>query len=81
MLIAVLKPGVVANRDTVLGFLRGRLARWWIPDDVRFVAEIPHTAAGKINKLKLREQFRAGSPRNDPSITGSACFGAPTPMT
>ena len=34
-----------------------RIARWWIPDDVVFVDEIPHTATGKIRKLDLRKQF------------------------
>jgi fatty-acyl-CoA synthase len=36
----------------------GKIAKWWMPDDVQFVGEIPHTATGKINKLKLRETFR-----------------------
>jgi fatty-acyl-CoA synthase len=36
----------------------GKIAKWWMPDDVQFVGEIPHTATGKINKLKLREAFR-----------------------
>jgi fatty-acyl-CoA synthase len=37
----------------------GKIAKWWMPDDVQFVPEIPHTATGKIQKTALREQFNA----------------------
>lgn len=37
---------------------QGRVAKWWIPDDVAFVKEIPHTATGKVSKLKLRQLFK-----------------------
>lgn len=37
---------------------QGKVAKWWIPDDVAFVKEIPHTATGKVSKLKLRELFK-----------------------
>ena len=39
--------------------MQGKIADWWIPDDVAFVEEIPHTATGKVYKLKLRQQFKA----------------------
>ena len=42
----------------MLSFLEGRVAKWWLPDDVTFVPELPHTATGKLQKMKLREQFR-----------------------
>ena len=35
-----------------------KVARWWLPDDVAFVEELPHTATGKLQKLRLREMFR-----------------------
>ena len=38
--------------------MQGKIAKWWMPDDVVFVDEIPHTATGKIQKLTLREQFK-----------------------
>jgi fatty-acyl-CoA synthase len=38
--------------------MQGRIAKWWLPDDVVVVAEIPHTATGKIQKTALRDQFR-----------------------
>ena len=37
---------------------QGKIAKWWTPDDVAFVDDIPHTAAGKINKLALRQRFK-----------------------
>jgi len=59
LLIAVLKPGKKATREELLGFLSGKIAKWWMPDDVQFVDEIPHTATGKIQKNVLRERFGA----------------------
>ncbi len=59
LLVVVKKPDAVVSREDILGFFDGRIAKWQIPDDVVFVSEIPHTATGKIQKLKLREQFKA----------------------
>jgi fatty-acyl-CoA synthase len=58
LLVVVKKPGAEASAQDILGFFEGRIAKWQIPDDVVFVNEIPHTATGKIQKLKLREQFK-----------------------
>ncbi len=38
--------------------MKGKIANWWMPDDVVFVDEIPHTATGKILKTALRERFK-----------------------
>lgn len=57
LLIVVLKPGKTATREDILAYLTGKIAKWWMPDDVQFVGEIPHTATGKIQKTTLREQF------------------------
>jgi fatty-acyl-CoA synthase len=38
--------------------MQDKIAKWWMPDDVAFVDEIPHTATGKIQKLVLRQQFK-----------------------
>ncbi len=57
-LIIVTKPGTTPSRDEILDFLSARVAKWWLPDDVAFVSELPHTATGKLQKTKLREQFR-----------------------
>lgn len=58
LLVVVRKPGQQVSREELLDFLTQKVARWWLPDDVVFVHELPHTATGKIQKLKLREQFR-----------------------
>jgi fatty-acyl-CoA synthase len=57
LLVVVRKPGAVLERDEMLDFLRDKIAKWWLPDDVQFVDEIPHTATGKISKLELRKRF------------------------
>jgi fatty-acyl-CoA synthase len=58
LLIIVLKEGQSASKDEILGFLEGKIAKWWMPDDVVFVSTIPHTATGKILKTALRDQFK-----------------------
>jgi fatty-acyl-CoA synthase len=58
LLVIVLKEGESATKDELLRFLDGKVATWWLPDDVVFVREIPHTATGKIQKTVLREQFK-----------------------
>ncbi len=57
LLIVVRKPGESVSRDDVLAFLAGKVASWWVPDDVVFVADLPHTGTGKVSKLQLREQY------------------------
>jgi len=57
LLIVVLKPGQRATREEILSYLTGKIAKWWMPDDVVFVDDIPHTATGKIQKTTLRERF------------------------
>jgi fatty-acyl-CoA synthase len=59
LLIIVLKPGQTATKAELLAFLEGKIAKWWMPDDVAFVPEIPHTATGKILKTALRDQFKS----------------------
>ncbi len=58
LLVVVLKPGKTASKNELLSFLAERVAKWWLPDDVAYVATLPHTATGKLQKMKLREQFR-----------------------
>jgi fatty-acyl-CoA synthase len=53
----VLKQGQSATKEDILNFMEGKIARWWMPDDVVFLDEIPHTATGKIQKLALRERL------------------------
>jgi fatty-acyl-CoA synthase len=58
LLIVVPREGQAVDKVAVLDFLATRIAKWWLPDDVVFVKELPHTATGKLLKTKLREQFR-----------------------
>ena len=57
LLIVVRKPGRDVTRDEMLRYLEGKVAKWWLPDDVVFVDEMPHTATGKLLKTRLREMF------------------------
>jgi fatty-acyl-CoA synthase len=59
LLIVVVKEGRPVTREDLLQFMRGKVAKWWLPDDVQFVDQIPHTATGKIDKLRLRSLYRA----------------------
>ncbi len=58
LLVVVTKQGSDVSRDELLGFLAGKVAKWCVPDDAVFVDELPHTATGKLQKMKLREMFR-----------------------
>jgi 3-(methylthio)propionyl---CoA ligase len=58
IVVAVKKPGGEVTREELLAFYEGKIAKWWMPDDVLFVAELPHTATGKLSKLTLREQLK-----------------------
>jgi fatty-acyl-CoA synthase len=57
VLVIVPKDGEQLTREEMLEFLAPRMAKWWLPDDVVLVREMPMTATGKILKAKLREQF------------------------
>jgi fatty-acyl-CoA synthase len=57
LLIIIRVEGAELTREEILEWLDGKIAKWWIPDDVVFVDEIPHTATGKIKKIELRKQF------------------------
>jgi fatty-acyl-CoA synthase len=41
----------------IIQWLGERVAKWWLPDDVVFVDELPHTATGKLSKLELRKRL------------------------
>ncbi len=58
VLIAVKKSGLSLSTEELLAWFDGKVASWWKPDAVVFVAQLPHTATGKVSKLRLREQYR-----------------------
>ncbi len=57
LLIVIPKKDRKPTREDILKFMEGKIAKWWMPDDVVFVDEIPHTATGKILKTALRDKF------------------------
>ena len=58
LVIVVKKPGAAVTREELLKFYEGKVAKWWLPDDVVFVEQLPHTATGKLLKTKLRHDYR-----------------------
>lgn len=58
LLIVQAAEGEAPTKEEILAQLDGKIAKWWTPDDVQFVDEIPLGATGKINKLALRETFK-----------------------
>ncbi|HKU99780.1 MAG TPA: 3-(methylthio)propionyl-CoA ligase [Vineibacter sp.] len=59
LLIIQKKAGTAIEKDALIDFLKDKVAKWWLPDDVAFVESIPHTATGKILKTRLREDFKS----------------------
>jgi fatty-acyl-CoA synthase len=57
LLIAVPAPGASPSKASILEFLEGQVAKWWLPDDVIFVEELPLGATGKVQKAKLRAEY------------------------
>ncbi|MFS8037944.1 long-chain fatty acid--CoA ligase [Xanthobacter sp. AM11] len=57
LLLVVLKPGSAAGKSEILDWYSGKVAKWWVPDDVVFVNELPHTATGKLMKAEVRKTF------------------------
>ncbi len=58
LLVCVREPGSDVGPDKVRDFLAAHVAKWWLPDAVEFIDELPHTATGKLSKRTLREQFK-----------------------
>lgn len=57
LLLCILKDNHTCTREEMLEFLGGQVAKFWLPDDVLFVKELPHTATGKLLKIELRKQY------------------------
>ncbi|MCX7219544.1 MAG: long-chain fatty acid--CoA ligase, partial [Burkholderiales bacterium] len=58
LLVVVKKPDAEIDKAALLQFYEGKIAKWWTPDDVVFIDALPLGATGKIQKNKLREQFK-----------------------
>jgi len=57
LLVVVAAEGQDIDKQELLAYFKGKVADWWIPNDVALVDELPHTATGKIKKIELRRQF------------------------
>ncbi len=57
ILLAIKKEGSSVDAAAIQDFLSNKIAKWWMPDDVVFVNELPHTATGKLLKINLRKQY------------------------
>ena len=57
VLFVVKKDGQDCDGKSIINFLSDKVAKWWLPDAVEFVDDIPHTATGKISKKDLRDRF------------------------
>ena len=57
LLVVTKAEGQDESKEDLLAFFDGKVATWWVPNDVIFVDELPHTATGKVKKIELRKQF------------------------
>ncbi len=57
LLLVVRNEGADLDAEGMLGYFKGKVADWWVPTDVVFVDELPHTATGKVKKVELRKQY------------------------
>ncbi len=58
LMLVVRRAGASVTSDALMTHLASRIAKWWLPDEIVFVDELPHTATGKILKTKLRETYK-----------------------
>ena len=58
LLLIVKVAGKDPAKEDIISFLEDKVAKWWLPDDIVFVEELPHTATGKLLKTGLREDFK-----------------------
>ncbi len=58
LLLVIRTKDSALTKDDMLAYFEGKIAKWWVPDDVVFVDELPHTATGKLLKSKLREEYK-----------------------
>lgn len=58
VLLIVRKPGIDVSEMAIIDYLKDKVAKWWLPDEVIFVDELPHTATGKLLKRQLRDEYK-----------------------
>lgn len=69
-IVAVAKPDRLLTEAVIREHLESRVASWWLPDEVFLVAELPHTATGKVSKMTLRKMHRTGELRGSCTMSG-----------
>ena len=57
LLVVVRKQGKEPTREAILDYMKGRCAKWWLPDKIVFIDEIPKTGTGKFDKKVVRDQY------------------------
>jgi len=57
-MLVVRRAGTSVSKDELMSHLASHIAKWWLPDEILFVDELPHTATGKLLKTKLREIYK-----------------------
>ncbi len=57
MLFVVTNNGEAIEKESILEFLGSRVAKWWLPDEIVFLKELPHGATGKLQKFELRDEY------------------------
>jgi fatty-acyl-CoA synthase len=58
LLLVVRKAGHELTKDDLMAYLSGKVAKWWLPNGIEFVTQLPRTATGKLQKMMLRETFK-----------------------
>jgi fatty-acyl-CoA synthase len=58
LLVVVRRTGHDVTKDDLMAYMSGKVAKWWLPNDIVFVAQLPRTATGKVQKVMLRETFK-----------------------
>lgn len=64
LLLVLLRDNADMDEQEMLTFLEQHVAKWWLPEEIKFVDELPHTATGKLLKTKLREEYGGMKPAN-----------------
>jgi fatty-acyl-CoA synthase len=80
LLLVKLKPGETATKEEFIEYLTGKIAKWWMPDDVMFVDDIPLGATGKIDKKVLRARYADYVLPEIPLMAAMAAAAAATPV-
>jgi len=70
LLLIVRDDGSAVGEGEIRDYLSGEVAKWWLPDAIEFVEELPHTATGKLSKKDLRDKYREYRFENAEAMVG-----------